>query len=96
MKLGMLVGGVLCAVSGLALGCGGADAVQEVAPEMTMEAEQSLVSCPAGYTPFIIWECEQGCTWTVNVAYLWCTSTTNPSDSYNAGATGQRSCGACF
>jgi len=95
MKPGTLVGGVLWAVSGLALGCG-AEAVEEPLPETTQEEAQSLVTCAPGFTPFIIWYCEQGCNWTVNVAYLWCTHPSDPSQSYEAGPTGQESCGPCF
>ncbi|SEN01962.1 hypothetical protein SAMN05444354_12871 [Stigmatella aurantiaca] len=84
---------VVLAAGLLSLGCGGA--TEEEAAENLQQTEQSAVSCPAGYSGFVEWTCERGCTWTVNVGHLICTSNTAPYDSFDAGITA-RSCGECF
>ncbi|SEM42698.1 hypothetical protein SAMN05444354_116154 [Stigmatella aurantiaca] len=90
-----MIGGLLM-LGLLSAGCGGAATEPAVDAEALEGQEQTLAApaCAAGYTEYLIWDCERTCprSGNANVLNRYCT---NGTDEYLAGAV-SRSCGACY
>lgn len=92
MKLRIMLGGLLTAGL-LSAGCGGTLPAEAESEQNLSEAEQSVYTCPAGYTLGSYWDCAQVCGagWG-NFLVHYCT---NGTDYYEVG-TGSVRCGDCY
>jgi hypothetical protein len=90
--------GLLGAIAvGLLAGCGGVDAdVDAETLNQQEQAQEIEPKCPTGQTEFYEWHCERACSLRGNVAHLWCSPTSNPSDAYYVGRTNWIICSDCF
>ncbi|ADO71010.1 hypothetical protein [Stigmatella aurantiaca] len=90
-----MIGGLLM-LGLLSAGCGGTGMEPEVDAEALQSQDQTLAApaCAAGYTEYLIWDCERTCprNGNANVLNRYCT---NGTTEYLAGAV-SRSCGACY